>query len=159
MAFNRSKILSITETTWLSERKKLRFVEGDKWCNDDDDMEGYVIELDMGSYRDNSYVKFGIYQHSNCCENWGYLTSEDDLEQFVGADLINVYMVDTALKVYPVMKEAFNSNEESSEDCVQFVNINTSVGMLQLVAYNAHNGYYGHAVVLESENLSHRETI
>lgn len=159
MAYNRSEILSITETEWLSERKKLKFVEGGKYDTDEPDMEGYIIQLKPWCYGTTQDIKFGIDKEQNCCENWGYLTSEDDLSQFIGAHVIGIDLVDTALKVYPDADKAFDDNEESCRESIQFVNIRTSVGTLQLVAYNSHNGYYGHDVVLESSYVSHREPI
>ena len=43
-----------------------------------------------------------ISNGQNCCENFGYLSSEDDLSQFVGADLIDVVLTDTALNTKTV---------------------------------------------------------
>ena len=40
-----------------------------------------------------------------------------------------------------------------------FVNLETSEGLLQFVAYNAHNGYYGHEAVLVSKQLNHEERL
>ncbi len=38
-----------------------------------------------------------------------------------------------------------------------FVHLETSEGLLQFVAYNSHNGYYGHDAVLVSKQLNHEE--
>ena len=37
---------------------------------------------------------------------------------------------------------------------VMFINIETSKGTLQFAVYNCHNGYYGHAVKVISEQLN-----
>ena len=37
---------------------------------------------------------------------------------------------------------------------VVFVNFDTSAGLFQLVAYNQHNGYYGHEVLVVSNELN-----
>jgi tRNA(Ile2) C34 agmatinyltransferase TiaS len=41
------------------------------------------------------------------------------------------------------------------EGGVMFVNIETNEGTLQFVAYNEHNGYYGHIAKVQSMQLSH----
>ncbi len=40
-----------------------------------------------------------------------------------------------------------------------FVNLETNVGLLQFVAYNSHNGYYGHDAVLVSKQLNLTEAL
>jgi hypothetical protein len=39
------------------------------------------------------------------------------------------------------------------------VNIDTDRGQLQFVAYNEHNGYYGHNAVVVSKQLTHEECL
>ena len=40
-----------------------------------------------------------------------------------------------------------------------FVDIVTDRGVLQFVAYNIHNGYYGHEAKVISTQLEHNETL
>lgn len=42
---------------------------------------------------------------------------------------------------------------------VMFVNILTDKGILQFVAYNCHNGYYGHEATVKSTQLEHSECL
>jgi hypothetical protein len=113
-----------------------------------DDFDGYAIETN------ERIIKVGISNDQSCCENWGYLTTNDNLQEFVGAKLLGVKMVDTALHVDPIDEKNFY------EASLMFVNFETSNGTMQLVAYNDHNGYYGHdAVVLIDDNEFHKEVL
>lgn len=104
---------------------------------------------------DKQVIKLLIDNGQSCCESWGYFMSEDDLEQFIGADLLDVNLTDAALNTKQIEKNKDNI------DCdeVMFVNINTSKGLLQFVAYNDHNGYYGHNAYVFSEQLTHIECL
>ena len=53
--------------------------------------DGYEISTDENQY----YVL--INNGQSCCENWGYLSSDDNLDYFVGAELIEVKLTDVAL--------------------------------------------------------------
>ena len=110
--------------------------------------EGYQITTDKQT------IKMGIDNGQCCCENWGYLMSEDDINEFIGSELIKVEITDTQLK--PV--EEYNDND-TYEGSAMFVNFTTTNGVLQFVAYNEHNGYYGHEAVLMSSQLNHAETL
>lgn len=110
--------------------------------------EGYQITTDK------QVIKLGISTGQSCCENSGYFMSEDNFQEFEGVDLINVELTDTQLK--PCAD--FDANK-MYEGAVMFVNLNTSKGLLQFVAYNEHNGYYGHDAVVLSEQLKHEETL
>lgn len=86
---------------------------------------------------DQQTIKVGIADFQICCENYGYLITNDEIEDFIGANLLGVSIVDTAL----------NNKQLEELECLgggsaMFVNFETSNGLLQLVAYNAHDGYY-----------------
>lgn len=102
---------------------------------------GYVIQTEKQE------IKFGISDHQTCCENWGYFSSEDDFAEFIGSDLISIETVDIALNI-----DSFKEQDVEIDDCM-FVNFKTTNGLLQFTVYNAHNGYYGHDVILISEQL------
>lgn len=126
------KILSITNTNF-------------KLKNDWDTYEGYIIVTDQQE------IKVGISNDQCCCEEWGELMSEDDLDQFVGASLIKVYVTDVALKSYDF--------DTSYEGDAMFVNFETDKGLFQFVAYNIHNGYYGHDAVLITKDEHYTKTL
>jgi hypothetical protein len=88
-----------------------------------------------------------------CCEEWGYFVTEDEPAKFIGTELRGVEIVapDLTVKGLP---------EYGLEDgAARFVNVNTSAGTLQFVAYNAHNGYYGHTAIVRSAQLQHEEVL
>ena len=97
--------------------------------------EGVVIELDNGEE-----IKIGIDGDQQCCEEAGFLSSNDEYDDFIGADFLKVLVVDTNNCVKE-LKDIYEPN-------VIFVNVETSNGTLQFVAYNDHNGYYGHDVII-----------
>lgn len=99
-------------------------------------------------------ITVAINNDQRCCESWGYLSSEDELRRFVGANLLGVSLTDTALVSYELPKDDENTTTEAV-----FVNIETSVGVLQLVVYNNQNGYYGHKVRVVSNTLRHEDTL
>lgn len=128
------KILRIEEATFQEESCKGYHVI----------FEGYQIITDKQT------IKIGIENGQCCCEDWGFFMTEDDLTDFVNADLISVEVVDTALKVEKL-------KELRVEGCdTMFVNFNTTKGLLQFVAYNDHNGYYGHDAIIISEQVTNK---
>ena len=87
-----------------------------------------------------------------CCEQWGYFWCNDNTEEFVGSVLSDIKVVDTALN-----EQTYRDNMSGGayEDCVMFVNLETSKGILQFVAYNDHGGYYGHTAKVISESFNY----
>lgn len=87
-----------------------------------------------------------IDNEQHCCEDWGYLWCNGSAEEFIGAEVLQVNLVDKALR-----KEALPDMYEGE---MMFVNIETDRGTLQFVAYNIHNGYYGHNAIVECKQLT-----
>jgi hypothetical protein len=101
-----------------------------------------------------------IEDESSCCESWGYFWCNDDTAEFIGATLLGVTRVDEALNTHKVKQETPDlSNDDPSGIGTMFVNIETDRGVLQFVAYNSHNGYYGHRAIVECKQLNHSETL
>lgn len=96
-----------------------------------------------------------IDDYQSCCESWGYFMSEDDIQRFVGSFITDVTLTDISLNTHKLEESGFYEDAGG----VIFVNINTSYGTLQFVAYNAHNGYYGHTVNVSSKQLKHEENL
>jgi hypothetical protein len=118
-----------------------------------DSMEGYRVvttEHELLILIDNQ---------SSCCESWGHVASDDDLASFVGSDLLEVRLTDTALNQVIIDKHGC-AEYGFDEGGIQFVDLVTSRGKLQLAVYNAHNGYYGHGIVvaLDAKPL-HEDTL
>lgn len=128
-----SKIILIEEFSWKDDKNS--------W----NEYDGYRIICE-----DGKDVRMGIDNGQSCCEDWGYLTTEDNLEKFVGANLLKVETVDEALNV-KICPDVY-------EGGIMFINVYTSKGMFQFVAYNSHNGYYSHeSVLVENGIVTHSE--
>jgi hypothetical protein len=98
-------------------------------------------------------IKLLIDDEQDCCETFGYFMSEDNLSAFISAELINIKITDTELK--EGLMEKHNITESSLyEGGIMFVDLETSVGVLQFAAYNEHNGYYGHTAKVISKQLT-----
>lgn len=128
------KILRIEETNFKTKETT--------WCGYD----GYQIITDQQT------IQIGISDYQSCCEDFGCIITNDETNEFIGAELLGISITDTALN---------NKKIEELEylDCggAMFVNLETSEGLLQFVAYNSHNGYYGHEAVLVSKQLNCEE--
>ena len=78
----------------------------------------------------------------------------DDITEFVGATLFNIELTDTALNTTKIdaitegcHKDGYYRSDIDIEQ-IQFVNFITNRGIMQLVVYNYHNGYYGHEILI-----------
>lgn len=91
-------------------------------------------------------IEFVISNLQDCCESWGYLSSEDDFGSFIGSELKNVYVTYTKLETI-----VSNMKEDLDAGSAMFINVETTKGLLQFAAYNEHNEYYVHAVKLVSK--------
>lgn len=98
--------------------------------------EGYEVETEENTFQ----VLIGSGQQ--CCEEYGYFESEDDLTYFVGTNLLEVNLTDIELN----KKILEMANELSPFAGIQFVDFVTDKGTFQLAVYNSHNGYYGHSI-------------
>lgn len=126
------------------------------------------IILAIEEYGDESYfgyeihtnkqvIKLLMYANTQCCEVFDCFLSEDNFDQFIGAELNDIYLTDTGLNTIELELEELLEGEYDAD--VVFVNIDTSEGLLQFVAYNSHNGYYGHDVIIKSNQLMCEEYI
>ena len=110
--------------------------------------EGYRVVTDKQT------IELGISADQDCCEQSGFFWSNDNPEEFIGAEVSSVQVVDTEL------------NKKKVEDIggldaggIMFINIDTDKGVLQFTAYNAHNGYYGHTAYVKSDQLKTEKTL
>jgi hypothetical protein len=129
-------IIKIEETTFSDEKEPWKTYGG------------YVITTT------NQIIKFGISQGQSCCEEFGYFASEDNLDEFIGAELLDIESTDTALNTKKIEDEL-----DISLANTMFITFKTNKGVFQLTAYNQHNGYYGHDVVVISQQLTLEDNI
>lgn len=116
---------------------------------------------------DAQTITLAIDDESSCCESWGYFLTEDDPTKFIGAELRGVSITDTNRSNRQFIggwsdegaKGDPRPVESLDEGDVMFVDIETDRGVLQFVAYNSHNGYYGHEARVSSRQLTHAETL
>lgn len=88
-----------------------------------------------------------IDNSQSCCESWGYITSDDDLEKYVGKTLTDVRLTDTALNTEYVEKSGVYGDLDGGG--IQFVDFIFDDNLvLQFAVYNSHNGYYGHDILI-----------
>lgn len=125
--------------------------------------DGYLREAGFQIITTEQTIVLAIDDESSCCESWGYFLTEDDVEKFKGAELRGVSITDTNRsnrKFTTDWDEPLDDNTEHL-DCgdVMFVDVESDRGVLQFVAYNAHNGYYGHEARVKSTQLTHAETL
>ena len=110
-----------------------------------DGMDGYKITTDKQE------ILVLIDNFQSCCEQWGYMSSEDSHNQFINSNLLNINLVDIALNNKKFDDEIGYGLDEGE---VQFVNFETDKGTFQLAVYNAHNGYYGHSILIKSNQIN-----
>lgn len=100
--------------------------------------DGYFVKTEKDTYY------FLIENGQCCCEDWGYISSDEDLTKYIGKELVSIDIVDTGCnKILDILKE----NYVEENECM-FINLNFGdMSELQLAVYNSHNGYYGHGVL------------
>lgn len=132
-------------------KEKILRIEERNWKNAPDDWSGYdgyeIVTTDQT-------IRVGISDGQCCCESFGCIITNDDTKDFIGATLKGVSLTDTALN-----NKKIDELEYLDSGGAMFVNLETSKGLLQFVAYNAHNGYYGHEAVLISKQLNKSESL
>jgi hypothetical protein len=104
-------------------------------------------------------IILAIDNGQSCCESWGYFWCNEKPEFYVGATLHGIELTDAGLSEAIMKKEELDPNSEYFEGGIMFVNLKTSKGVLQFVAYNKHNGYYGHEALIKSTQLNHSDYI
>lgn len=126
------------------------------------DMDGYKVETN------SEMILVLIDNQQSCCENWGYMASDDDLSSFVGATLRDIELTDKRLETWSLTDDEKKSEEdrkkhgwkEYDEGGIQFVTFKTSHGDFQLAVYNGHNGYYGHEIIVAvGDKIIHQDTL
>lgn len=131
--------------------KSIEEVENVKGVISGDKNEGYKITTNKQE------IYLLIDSFGQCCEDFGHFVSEDSFDEFIESELLDIKLVDTALNVEAV-KEVLPSGLDCGGD-IMFVNLETNKGTLQLAVYNSHNGYYGHDVILKSNQINKTYTL
>lgn len=131
----------------------IKGITEEKFSRDGTPCEGWIIKTDIQT------IRIGISNEQSCCENWGYIVSHDEAEipSFIGSGLLSIRHTDLELGSsiidrFQIMD--FHDHDHILEVPTMFVTLETTAGTLQFVAYNDHNGYYGHEAVVISMQLN-----
>ena len=128
--------------------KEIKEIENDKY-------DGYCIILQ--DKNEVKKVEILIENGQSCCENWGYICSEDIFENFIDSRVIEVNT--TSVEGETSIKD-YMATEYIDEDEIMFLTLKTSKGILQFAVYNSHNGYYGHnAIIKINDEIIEEETL
>lgn len=102
-----------------------------------------------------------ISNGQDCCEDWGYCMSHDDIQDFIGQPLLDIKIVDEDKKVISLVYSESAKDPYTGEYAggAIFINLETPIGVLQFAVYNAHNGYYGHEVKVISKQVTVDKTL
>lgn len=113
-------------------------------------LEGYKIVLD-----DSTEMIIGIDPCSECSEDPGIIEAQDDIDYFVGSELIDIEFIEDnslmPISIAKIFADKYDTTIEdirTYEDTVAFVRIITSKGVLPFGVYNEQNGYYNHDVAI-----------
>ncbi len=109
----------------------------DKRRGDWDKFDGYRISTT------NGVIENAVDSYQNCCENWGYISSNNNFSDFFGAEILEIKYTQKIDEVLETVAMQL-SKEGVTLDDIYFITFETSKGTLQFVVYNEHNGYYGH---------------
>lgn len=103
---------------------------------------------------DDTDIYLLINSGHSCCERYGYACTEDNLEDFIGATILNFEVVDSdrAVTANKLMDTEIYKMQDVYEGDIMFLNVNTERGTLQFSVYNEHNGYYGHNALVVVNN-------
>lgn len=109
--------------------------------------DGYQVKTDKHT------ISVLIENGQSCCEDWGYFELPDETDYFIGAELLDVELTDTALDKKSALKKMDDDWHETIAEAlykggIQFVDFKTTNGTFQLAVYNSHNGYYGHGIIV-----------
>lgn len=130
--------------------EKILRIEKSNWKESPDSWEsydGYQIITDQQT------IKIGVSDGQSCCESFDCLTSNDNLDEFVGAEIAEIVRVSECLNTKVLPEYGYDEGD------AMFININTNIGTLQFVVYNCHNGYYGHEGIVVSRQLNLSENL
>lgn len=128
-------------------------------------LEGFEIKTNK------QIIKVLISSGQQCCEYAGYMISEDNPEEFIGAELKSVSVIEDKTynkKIIAKLDEIFDRNTTKADGSVyfdyesggaNFVDFETDKGLFQIAVYNCHNGYYGHSILIKFNDVNIDEYI
>ena len=91
----------------------------------------------------NGVIEIAVESFQNCCENWGYISSNDNFSDFCGVEILEIKYTQKIDEVLETITMQL-SKKDVELDNIYFITFETSKGTLQFAVYNEHNGSYGH---------------
>lgn len=122
---------------------------------DYESMEGSSNVAGFEVITDKQSINLYIENDRSCCEKWGYFWCNENPVEFIGSELLSVSLTDTELNEAKMKANGADIHGKYFEGGVMFVNLETCRGTLQFVAYNEHNGHYGHKAKVQCAQLTH----
>ncbi|NGY88652.1 hypothetical protein F6Y05_37320 [Bacillus megaterium] len=90
-------------------------------------------------------------------EKFGYELSEKHLDKFIGSHFIEIKEGNKALNEESLYAREIHMRKDIDDYEFAFINVHTSVGILQFATYCL--GDYGHQVLVESETFNYERWI
>jgi len=130
-------ITAIDETTFVSHH---------------DPMMGFKV-----STSDDKTIVLGILSQSICGEQFGcevYDCLKDGEESFIGAELLDIRLDEDATHVEDAMNHILKDSKMRMDDGDVWISLSlhTDRGVMVIIAYNIHNGYYPHTYYYKYNN-------
>lgn len=96
---------------------------------------------------------------SQCCEDFGYIASEDDISEYIDSELIDISVVEYNESSGYHKKLIGYEDYGMDGGNAYFVDLKTNKGTLVFSVYNSHNGYYGHPIKIQSNKFNIEDII
>lgn len=122
---------------------------------DDDDWVGIEVQTNQQS------IQVWINSQQYCCENYDVVLVTPD--KVIDPENLNDYEITHigwGNNIHPDYKWALKNNTSfRDDDYYAIVNIETQKGLIQIIAFNHHNGFYPHWVKVSWKNYSDTQQI
>lgn len=125
----------------------------------EDQEDGRVKHSGYKVYTTQQSITLCIKGGQRCCERFGYFWCNENPDEFIGANLLSVRVTDDALSEGVLKENDLDRSTKYFQGRVMFINLETDRGTLQFVAYNEHNGFYGHEALVKCSQLDYSECL
>lgn len=133
------------------------FIREIEHVDNDEDL-GYIVTIKTKDDKSEKKIKALICNDRQCCEEWGVLTTHENLDEFIGAQILSANTTPTDKALSNIDKELDIGEQErknliaGDHKDIRFITIETNHGTIQFTAYTYHNGYCGHAADISIED-------
>ena len=121
---------------------------------------GWIIKLLDTEKQISTKIKFIMDNTEQCCEEFGFIETHENIEEFKNQEIKYVSLVDEEGEEFILIGEKMEGNtlikpkiplegEGLYFSAVIFLNVQTDKDLLQFTVYNSHHGDYAHDVKVE----------